>query len=83
MPYMGELKHATPYAIIVDAGAVVSKFTMLTIEKINTRDKFQAVETFLVNAQSRATFNDTAEARIDRLIIRAHPPHWARPNSRS
>lgn len=71
---MGELNQATPYALNVDTTGVIGKTTAITIEKISSRDKFQAAETVLVAAATRSTFTDTAGLRIDRIIIRIHPP---------
>jgi hypothetical protein len=71
---MGELNQATSYALNVDASGIIGKTTAITIEKINSRDKLQAAETFLVGALTRSTFTDTAGLRIDRIIIRIHPP---------
>ena len=74
MPYMGELRQAVAYNVVVDCGGITAKKTALTIIKINRRDKVQAAETYTVDPGARQTVTDTAGLRIDRVVLQIHPP---------
>ncbi len=79
MPFMGELKQATAYAINVD-NAQSSGKTAIVILKINRREKFAAAETHAVAAAVRVTLGDTCGPRIDQVIIQFRLSRGARVN---
>jgi hypothetical protein len=80
MPYLGDLKQATAYTINVDNGPIVAGKTCITIVKINRRERVASAETESIAAGVRTGINDTAAARIDRIIIQVHPPANATVN---
>ncbi|MEO8703827.1 MAG: hypothetical protein ABI867_27500 [Kofleriaceae bacterium] len=72
MPFKGELKRQVAYNINVDNSGSNGK-TAVTIVKINKAEKFQAAETFIVDAGARAQLTDTCGLKIDRVVISIYP----------